>query len=154
MQDKFFSEYELQTDKSVRPSHDGSNVEALRIRPRGTNYQARTSFSGLILRRWFLSHWLWLITVLIILHEWMLEQDWILKSRKYRRSRCVATDSLNDQWFKSRPKRNFSRSNSSWCQVKPSWILESFIFITWRNQPWYKSAEESWTSCVTNPFHR
>ena len=39
MQDKFFSEYELQTEKSVRPSHDGSNVEALRIRQK--------SFSGL-----------------------------------------------------------------------------------------------------------
>ena len=50
MQDKFFSEYELQTEKSVRPSHDGSNVEALRIRHK--------SFSGLILHRWFLSHWL------------------------------------------------------------------------------------------------
>ena len=40
MQDKFFSEYELPTEKSVRPSFDGSNVEALRIRQK--------SFSGTI----------------------------------------------------------------------------------------------------------
>ena len=40
MQDKFFSEYELSTEKSVRPSFDGSNVEALRIRQK--------SFSGTI----------------------------------------------------------------------------------------------------------
>ena len=114
----------------------------------------RTTRPGQAFQDWFYVVDFWVIDYdSLQFKSFCIEQDWILKSRKYRRSRCVATDSLNDQWFQSRSKRDFSRTNSSWSQVKPSWILESFIFITWRNQPWYKSAEENWTSCITNTFH-